>query len=231
MWLTGKEWYFAVGESGLKSIKMGVALSWLQNVTSILDLPCGHGRVARYLRAAYPEAKMFFCDLEKSGVDFCTQHFGGKAVYSQPELTEVALPTVDLIWVGSLFTHIDLDRTKRWLAYLARHLSPQGVLVATFHGHWTRKYHEEILPIIDAGSWDLIMKSYGETGFGYAPYGTPGMMDYGISLTRPGVVCDIISGIPGVRLIGYTERGWADNHDVVAITKNDRFQNWATLAK
>ncbi len=225
MWNTGKDWYFSVGESGLRVVELAIRLSSLGKVSSILDLPCGHGRVGRYLRAGFPEAKIYFCDLDRSGVDFCVEAFGGTGIQSQPELTKVALPATDVIWVGSLFTHIDMDRTKRWLTYLTQHLNPHGVLVATFHGQWSVEV-QKTNPMIDAKSWDLILKSYEETGFGYAPYRDFDMGDYGVSLTRPGVVCDMVGAIPGVRLIGYMERGWADNHDVVMITKNDRAARW-----
>jgi SAM-dependent methyltransferase len=225
MWLTGPDWYFSVGKSGLKIVESAINMSWLSGVKSILDLPCGHGRVARYLRACYPHAKMYFCDLDPSGVAFCAKTFAGTGIQSQPELTNVHLPTVDVIWVGSLFTHVDKDRTKDWLRYLADHLNPHGVLVATFHGLWSAELQKKE-PMIDPASWDLILKSYEETGFGYAPYRDFDMGNYGISLTRPAVVCDLISAIPGVRLIGYVERGWADNHDVVMITKNDRLAGW-----
>src|SRR5574341_2047568 len=70
MWRTGQDWYFSVGESGLRVIELALRMSLLPEVTSILDLPCGHGRVGRFLRAAFPKAKMYFCDLDRSGVDF-----------------------------------------------------------------------------------------------------------------------------------------------------------------
>jgi SAM-dependent methyltransferase len=225
MWNTGQDWYFSVGECALRVVTFAVNMSWLPRVTSILDLPCGHGRVARHLRSGCPEAQMYVCDIDPSGVDFCAETFNGIGIHSQVELTEVTLPIVDVIWVGSLFTHVDMVRTKRWLTYLAEHLTPHGVLVASFHGHWSVEM-QKTSPMIDAESWDLILKSYQETGFGYAPYRDFDMGDYGVSLTRPGVVCDLVSAIPGVRLIGYMERGWADNHDVVMVTRNDRLRVW-----
>ena len=225
MWNTGQDWYFSVGESGLRLVEFAVSMSWLSEVTTILDLPCGHGRVARYLRSACPEARMYFCDLDRSGVDFCAKAFSGIGIQSQPELTQVMLPITNVIWVGSLFTHIDLTRTKRWMTYLTEHLTPHGVLLATFHGRWSIEL-QKTSPIIDCESWNEIIKSYQQTGFGYARYRDFDMGDYGISLTRPGVVCDLVSSIPGVRLLGYMERGWADTHDVVMITRNDRLRGW-----
>src|ERR1700741_2605589 len=82
MWNTGQEWYFSVGESALRVLRLAVAASWLPDVRSILDLPCGHGRVARYLRAVYPKAELYFCDLDQSGVEFCANTFVGSGIFS-----------------------------------------------------------------------------------------------------------------------------------------------------
>jgi SAM-dependent methyltransferase len=95
-------WYFSVGESGLKACINAASQSYLSSVRRILDIPCGHGRVARYLRAGFPNAEMFFCEIDKSAADFCPREFGGTAVYSRPELTEIDIPgDLDLIWIGS----------------------------------------------------------------------------------------------------------------------------------
>ena len=225
MWNTGQEWYFAVGESALRVIRLAVAASWLSEVRSILDLPCGHGRVARYLRAAYPTAQLYFCDLDQSGVEFCANTFAGSGILSKPELAEVGLPSVDVIWVGSLFTHVDQIRCERWLAHLAAHLSPQGVLVATFHGLWSHEVRKKH-PMLDDASWAEVLRGYERTGFGYAPYRGAEAVDYGVSLTRPSVVCEMATAIRGVRILGYMERGWADNHDVLILSKNDRLASW-----
>ena len=135
MYNTGKKHYSSVGESGLMCVLSGLSQSWRLQVERILDLPCGHGRVARHLRAAFPDACMFFSDLDHEGVDFCSKTFQGTPVYSQPDLTKVDLPSdLDVIWVGSLFTHLDAERTLAWLRHLFGALRPHGILVATFHG-------------------------------------------------------------------------------------------------
>ena len=226
MWKPDETWYFAVGRSGLRSVQLAIDLSWLTDARSFLDLPCGYGRVARYLRAAYPGARMYFCDIDNEAADFCASTFDGTAIYSKSELTDVALPKVDVIWVGSLFTHVDLNRTHRWLAYLSEHLNPDGVVVATFHGQWSQHMQKQA-PMIDAESWEKIVAGCEETGFGYAPYPEGGLADYGISLTRPSTLCNLVDQIPGVRLAGYMERGWAENHDVVVVSRDARTRPWA----
>jgi len=93
------EWYHDVGLSSVEVIKGAILTSWLSKVDRVLDLPCGHGRVLRHLRAMFPDIPIDACDLDKDGVDFCASTFGATPVYStSEELTEVNLPnTYDLI--------------------------------------------------------------------------------------------------------------------------------------
>ena len=222
MWHSGGEWYFQIGESGVECVLNGLRGSWLGGVNRILDLPCGHGRVARHLRAAFPAAELVCCDLDTEAVDFCVEHLGATGLYSKPELSQVDLPTdIDVVWVGSLFTHVDAERTTRWMKKLAEHLSPHGIIVATFHGLWSLSDHAR-RPLINDLSWRAIFAQFLERGYGYAPYTEYDLGDYGISISDPSWIMKMATGIPGVRVVSYVERGWANNHDVLAITRNDR---------
>jgi SAM-dependent methyltransferase len=224
MWHSGKDFYYSVGESGLLAVLHSLGFSWLSSVQRILDLPCGHGRVARHLRAAFPNAEIFFSDLDESGVDFCASQFAGEGVYSEQELTKAALPgNLDVIWIGSLFTHVDEARTERWLRYLVSHLSSSGILVATLHGLWSAE-QQKLHPMINPQSWSEILVQYRQTGFGYAKYTEHDMGDYGVSLSHPSKILQIASTIPDSRIVCYTERGWANNHDVLTISRLDRYR-------
>jgi len=226
MWKSGADWYFSVGEDGLRCVRRALEVARDPPVHRILDLPCGHGRVARYLRAAFPEATMAFCDIDRSGVDFCAREFGGVAIYSQPDLTQVDLGSpYDVIWIGSLFTHLDRARTQRWLEFLVNALTPTGVLAATFHGlggtHILERYQTAG---IEKPAWSRIIEECRVTGYGYAPYEADG--NFGIAIVQPTEVISIAQAIPGCRIIGYGERAWADNHDVLSLSRVDRFKLW-----
>lgn len=223
---SGKDWYFSVGASATDVILRGLTLSWQIKPNRILDLPCGHGRVTRHLRLAFPDAELFVSDLDASGVEFCRDTFAAVPVFSKQELTAVALPTgLDVIWIGSLFTHVDESRTSRWLNYLCDHLSPHGVLVATFHGLWSMDQQQRSA-MINATAWETIMAGHRETGFGYERYSEFDLGDYGISLSSASKILEIATAIKGTRVLAYIERGWANNHDVLIMTKNDRLARY-----
>jgi 2-polyprenyl-3-methyl-5-hydroxy-6-metoxy-1,4-benzoquinol methylase len=225
MYNTGVDWYFSVGQDGINVILRGLALARLGEVRRILDLPCGHGRVARHLRAAFPHADITFADIETAGVDFCASQFRGTGVYSQADLSKVDLGhNFDVIWIGSLFTHVDQARAETWLRHLCGLLSPQGILIATIHGNWSREVQRSYGAMIGDAEWAQIMAGYELTGWGYARY--PGAEDYGVSLCRASTVIAMASRIEGTRILGYNERAWAGNHDVLMIEGIDRMLKW-----
>lgn len=220
----GKEHYFFIGASAAEVILSAISASQLTRVEQVLDLPCGHGRVLRHLVRMFPSAKFDACDLDTAGVKFCASQFGAKPVHSKAELTELRLrESYDLIWIGSLFTHTPLHLTKRWLGFLANHLSATGILVATFHGRWTTRLHQAA-PHIDENSWNLILKECDETGYGYQNYPAGlahGFTDgnYGVSLAKPSKILEIAENIPDTRIFTYTERAWGHHQDVLVLGK------------
>jgi hypothetical protein len=154
-------------------------------------------------------------------VDFCARTFCADGIYSAPDLSDVNFTTAfDVIWVGSLFTHVDSGRAERWLRHLCNALAPDGILVATFHGMWSIEVHNSYERLIGSAEWAKILLEFRATGWGYAEYSED--VDYGVSLCRPSRVIDMASAIEGIRIISYTERGWAGNHDVLTLARSDR---------
>ena len=124
--------YFSVGESAMKSIRLAVELSGVRP-DHILDLPSGHGRVLRWLVEEYPDAKITACDIDRDAVDFCAEHFGAVPLYSEVEPEAIPLDRYNLIWVGSLLTHLDAPLWSRFLSVLSKRT---GVLVFTTAGRY-----------------------------------------------------------------------------------------------
>jgi SAM-dependent methyltransferase len=220
--------YFSVGRSALLSIKRALACAGEDMVPPrrILDFPCGHGRVLRYLRAEFPQSEITACDLLEDGVDFCAATFGAIPVYSDPDPSRIDLPrnAFDLIWVGSLFTHFDAPRWTTFLSFMRDLLEPGGVVVFSTHGRYSHKLSSErpeIYGLDKAHSFRLLAR-YERTGFGYAGY-QPGD-DYGVSISDPAWVCRRILSVPGLRLVGLSEKAWDSHQDVFACVRDDHFE-------
>jgi SAM-dependent methyltransferase len=211
--------YFGVGASALKALLLALETAGRPEPRRVLDFGCGFGRVMRALRAAFPGAELLACDVDAGGVAYCVEAFGARAVAGSTDLAAMDPPTeVDLIWCGSVLTHLDADQWPRLLAYFARALSDGGVAVMTTHGRQTAWRMEHVadygLEPIDRGS---LLESYRSTGFGYRDQGQPG---YGISVSSPAWAVGQVGRVPELRTIGYVEAGWDGHQDVLAVAKD-----------
>src|SRR5438874_12247978 len=57
MYNTDPRYYFFWGQQAMKSVRLAMLVAGKTAVRKILDLPCGHGRVLRTLKAAFPDAE------------------------------------------------------------------------------------------------------------------------------------------------------------------------------
>lgn len=224
MYVAGDEGhYFRVGQSALDGIGVSLQAARLpvEGVGRILDLPCGHGRVMRYLRAAFPDAEIVACDLLRGGVDFCASAFGAVPVYSAEDPSGIDLGPggFDLIWVGSLFTHLDSGRWADFLRCFRRCLRPGGVLVFSAHG---REAYSGAVRGKNYGLpfWrvDEMRYSYERTGFGYGDY--PDSDSYGVSLSSPAWVFRQIAAVGEMRLVHLSEKAWDNHQDIYACVRD-----------
>lgn len=217
--------YFGVGRSALECIRVSLGAAGIAtaDVNRILDLPCGHGRVLRYLRAAFPAAEITACDLLRDGVDFCAATFGAIPVYSEddPARIPVEREAFDLIWVGSLFTHFDAGLWSKFLGAFRSFLRPGGLVVFTTHG---RKACRLMLGGNSYGLPDArrsaLLTDYFRTGFGYAKYADSDSY-YGLSLSDAGWVFARIAELDDFRVVHFAERAWDNHHDCFACVRDD----------
>jgi trans-aconitate methyltransferase len=239
--------YFSCGRRALELAQGALAATGVREPRRILDFPCGHGRVLRFLRAAYPAAEITACDLNQDGVRFCAERLHAVPVISKEDPRDITLEgEFDLIWCGSLMTHLE---AHRWIAFIdlfRQHLSPDGVMVLTVNGPNAadllrlaslRDPAAKIamsLPSdvgmarintarsyfpLPARSKDAMLRGYAESGFGYARY--DGDLDYGLSVSSPTWVCGLIERFRDLRLVQYIEHGW-DEQDLVACARRTR---------
>lgn len=210
--------YFATGRSGLKAVQLAQLAARKAGFATILDMACGHGRVLRWLQAAYPDARLTACDLLPDGVDFCRSAFGATPVYATPTLTLDMFPDrYDLIWVGSLLTHLDADQWVKFIQLWHDALSPDGLLVVTTHGELVA---ERMRNGSDYGyaatSIRRMLRSYDHAGFAFLQDPAE-EAEYGISISKPEWVIRNLLSHSDFRLALFTEALWANHQDVVAV--------------
>jgi CBS domain-containing protein/SAM-dependent methyltransferase len=228
--------YLWTGVAALQPIRLALAAAGRDSVGNLLDFGSGHGRVLRALKAAFPDARLTACDLDPDAVDFCARTFGASPVYSNVDPARIRIDDrFDLIWSGSLFTHIDAPRWPGFLERLASLLAPGGVLVFTTAGrsvaaemregageHVFTPSGRSVAAEMREGEYrgltaDLargLVEDFDRTGFGYRDY--PGQTGYGHSRAAPSWVCGQVERTAGIELLGYTERGWNGRQDTVA---------------
>ncbi len=130
-----RERYLRAGQKALDCIRLGMLAAERTTVASALDLPSGHGRVLRWIKAEFPDARLGAGDIDHDGVDFCAATFGATPVYGREDPADVEIDApYELIWCGSLFTHLPPERWEGFLALFERALVPEGLLVFTTHG-------------------------------------------------------------------------------------------------
>lgn len=214
--------YFKVGLSAIRCIEEALNAAQIAVPRNVLDLPCGHGRVLRFLVRRFPETRFTACDLDRDAVDFCAQTFDAEAIYSQPDLNELSLnKKFDLIWCGSLISHLNDIKTIALLKFFQRHLSPGGLVLFTTQGD--RVVEQMVNRTFDYGiaaeQIPVITESYKRVGFGYTDY--PYMSNYGIALTSTAWIRKQVQQVNGLQEVYFRAHGWDDHQDVFGFARRD----------
>ncbi len=198
--------YLLAGLSALQCIQRALD----QAPNRILDLGCGHGRVLRVLKAAFPQAGLAACDLDRDCVDFCAQTFGATPWYSNADPDAVRIDDAfDLVWSGSLFTHLSAEKWPRFLSLIDRCTKPGAKVVFT-----TQSLRDAaILRTIGLTDPEIatLIGDYDQSGFGYVEmesgsYG-PGQ-PWGISMSSPDWVRATVGEHPGLEVRDVALRAW-----------------------
>lgn len=217
--------YLHAGRNALEIILASMVTARRVKADRILDLPCGFGRVTRHLRAAFPQAHITACDLYQDRIDYCASTFGVEALQSKEVLADLHFDQpFDLIWCGSLLTHLPKQRFAAALGLLSRALSEDGIAIATTHGRFSPWSSHERFKYLPTDAFIAAERGFYRSGFGYAPYANAtevfAQETYGISLSSMSFIGGLIETDPTIRMVGFTERGWDGHQDVVAFKKS-----------
>jgi SAM-dependent methyltransferase len=178
----GAEAYDRIGRSAVELCEAALAAAgrdWGQ-VHSALDFGCGHGRVARQLTAVLRPhgGQLSVCDLDKEAVAFCAAEFGAQPIRSSRDFSQIALGRHDLVWAGSVATHLPEASWLSWIAAIAASLNPGGVFVFTTHG-------PECIDMDFQVEWvehrDELRNQLARTGYAYVGYSYLPGAEYGLS--------------------------------------------------
>ena len=209
--------YFEVGRSAIELITDAMMLARRTQLARILDFPCGGGRVTRHLVKFFPDSEISASDIEREKQAFVVSRYGAKPVDCPPNFTTPLPEKYDLIFVGSLFTHLDAGLFGRALDFFLDGLAPQGILVMTLHGRYTAtalsagRAHPRMLGTVDM---------FRRAGFSYVEqertrYG----VSYGTSFSAPSWVASLVERRTHATLLAYKERAWDNHQDALIVQK------------
>ena len=212
--------YFSVGASAIAVIRevLRAQVRTMNDVREVLDYACGYGRVHRWLRIAFPQAIVRGVDADAPSVAGAN-HLGFDA-----EILDLALKDdlgkFDLIWIGSLFTHLSYEESVRTLKFLRRQLSAGGALILTTHG-------SDVFERIRSGATyglksdglKVLLQKFHETGWGYVDY--PDQEGYGISLASPEVAMKLLLDCDMTPIL-FRAVGWDKHQDVYACAPTNK---------
>lgn len=213
---SGPAHYIQTAESAIDNIKfcLNVLQKSFKDIKSCLDLPCGYGRVLRFLPDLLDgPAVIDACDIEKKAVDFCAREFKVAPILSLQDITKVIFPRkYDLIWMGSLITHLPQAAINSTFRAMGEIINRGGVFVFSTHGPTCLSR----LDSYDIGSPDYqaAEESLVSSGCYFFPYS--GDNEYGITLTTKEFIIQSIQEATGGRLelISYRPEGWDAHQDV-----------------
>jgi len=113
----------------------------LAAATGVLDFGCGHGRVLRFL-AQRTSAGLTACDIDARALAFSAHEFRARPLRADPDIGKVHFEEYELIWIGSVLTHLDAATGARFLSVLGSHLARQGLLAFSTHGTYSLEHLE-----------------------------------------------------------------------------------------
>jgi SAM-dependent methyltransferase len=107
----------------------------LPQVSSLLEFACGHGRMTRFLVHRLDRSRITVSDINPSAVAFTCDTFGVQGFCSVEDPRDLRHNgRYEVIFVGSLFTHLSHAYWGAWLERLYSLLSDKGLLIFSTHG-------------------------------------------------------------------------------------------------
>ena len=208
-WGEGTESYLNSGKEHVNTMKHILSQSGflIQPSHRILDFGCGAGRVIRWLGDSVEGCEVWGVDIQSDRIMWCQQHLSPPFKFATVT-TAPHLPFedryFDLIYCGSVFTHID-DLADAWLLELKRILQPGGRLYITVHEkHSLQKYLT-----LREQDWDAVgpLRLYDKKIM-------ISQLDFNVFTMGRGYVSQVFYDID------YLQRHWGCILDVISVTQD-----------
>ncbi len=199
--------YFKTEKEALQSIENIIQSSGktFEHIKSFLDFASGYGRATRFLIQEIDPSKVWVSDIYEGAVDFQKEYFGVNGFYSETDPRKLQFPReFEMIYVGSLFSHLPMHRFRDWLSRLYAILEDDGILIFSTHG-------ESLCPPENK------LDPSGFTFLGMSESGSLSVSEYGSTFVTRACVERIAKEL-GITFIYFLERElWAQ--DMYVITR------------
>ena len=203
-------------------------------------------RLRRHASSTFPVATAACCDI--SGPRFLTpksQHAtcfvmaSTSARPGSPQSPFIPIPiypgfplaphAFDLIWVGSLLTHLDAASWHRFLAFFRNLLTPGGLLIFTTCGRQAHLYLAGRNCLYDLDTRPA--RDPGDSTRQVSAMPTIPARAITGSRWQPYWVCDLITSLPELRLVSVSEKSWDHHQDVYACVRDVDWKARSTPAR
>jgi hypothetical protein len=215
-----EEHYYSVGLDALWNIILSMMSSGLTDAHRILDFPSGFGRVTRYLRAAFPDAQIDVGDTWAAAVTHCAATYRANSIQTKPRFRDIDAPNYDVIFCGSLLTHLAEEVGNDLLDFFVDHLEVGGIVVVTFCGqknllHEKRYFNEAVFGTRE--NLERIAAMYQDGQYGFMDY--PGQSGYGRAFVPIPWFQRYGAKNPQLIITRIAEGGWDNNQDVATLKR------------
>jgi 2-polyprenyl-3-methyl-5-hydroxy-6-metoxy-1,4-benzoquinol methylase len=206
--------YFWVGSSALRAMRTCLAAATIDenSVLNILDYACGYGRVLRWIKAHFRSAHILGVDADSKAAQATMTITNVETASLDTSLSKpLSNEKFDLIWVGSLFTHLPEEESHRVLQYLAAHL--RGVLVvSTYSPRNDRKLQGRLTKLkLSIQESAQVLREYDTTGYAYRDYHE--RKGYGLSFINPVKFIDMAKTAQ-LKTVFFRDQYWAKRQDI-----------------
>lgn len=215
-----EESYLRAGKSVANTIRVALELAGL-SPKSILDYGCGHGRVLRWFQSFWPNANLTAADVTTDQIEFCAETFGANPFLIDKPFAAVGLPSgFDLIWLGSVFTHMDNAGWRDLVDSLIKHVRPNGMLCFSFAGRCVYEMLEggNRWGIDDEQEPDVLKATsdYESSGFGFFRQRESQGQAWGRSIVKPEWVLSFCFERGG-KVVLFSKQAYARRQDIICV--------------